>query len=125
MWWTSWAALLVVALTVALDLRAGEAAIAAGLCAGALVVTRMPVPARVWIVVPTLAWTAWLALEAAGSSIESRAASVAIGAALLSAVATWRKGVAEHVAAAAAIMSGLAFAAIPAGWLQFGVLCCS
>jgi hypothetical protein len=123
MWWTFWAALLVVVLTVAPELPAGEAALAAGLCAGALAITRMPIAARAWMVVPTLAWVAWLALDAAGAPIESRAASVAIGAASLTAVATWRKGIAEHVAAAAAIVAGLAFAAIPAGWLRFDVLC--
>jgi hypothetical protein len=123
MWWTFWAALLVVALTLAPELRAGEAAIAAGFSAGALAVNRMPVAARAWIVVPTLAWTAWLALDAAGVPIDSRAASVAIAAALLTAVVTWRKGVAEHVAAAAVIVSGLAFAAVPGGWLRFNVLC--
>ena len=117
------AALLVVALTLAPELPAGGAAIAAGLSAAALAVNRMPVAARAWIVVPTLAWTAWLALDAAGLSVDTIAASVAIAAALLTAVATWRKGVAEHVAAAAVIVSGLAFAAIPGGWLRFDVLC--
>ncbi len=73
--------------------------------------------------VPTLAWAAWLALDAAGVTIDSRTASVAIAAALLTAVATWRKGVAEHVAVASALVSGMAFAAIPGGWLRFDVLC--
>ena len=123
LWWTFWAALAVVVLTVELVLPAREAAIAAGLSAGALALTRIPVEARVWIVVPTLAWTAWLALGAAGLSIDSRAASVAIAAAMLTAVATWRNGWAEHVAAASALVSGVAFAAIPGGWLRFDVLC--
>ena len=123
MWWTLWAALAVAVLTVELVLPAREAAIAAGLSAGAMALTRIPVEARAWIVVPTLAWTAWLALDAAGVSVESRAASVAIVAALLTGVATWRKGVAEHVAAASALVSGMAFAAIPGGWLRFDVLC--